>query len=228
MYKTGERRGEERNMKKRVISKEELRGRLLKIFGLDEPILISEIIDVWKEYSRPRVYQLLNEMQDDGSIAKGDPGIYYIPTTTPNGERSVLSRESVIEKRFICHEGDIFGYYSGPTLLNRLGLTTEAPEETELVTSNASAKIRRIKVCDLEIVVRRSKVPINKKNAYALMLLEVFTELQRSLEGDEMEIIKNFVSFRNVKEDDILRNSRYFPLCTLKVILETGLKNIFE
>ncbi|MCL1984375.1 MAG: hypothetical protein FWG58_03120 [Methanomassiliicoccaceae archaeon] len=214
-------------MKERVVDKEELIGRLLKRFGENAPIFISEIAEEWGEYSRSRVFQLLREMLKDGMIAKGDNGIYYLPTVTLTGQRSVLGHEDIIDKRFIYSGDDIFGYYSGLSLLNGLHLTTQMPFRIELVTSNASATVRKIEVDGFPITVRRSKVKISKKNVYALMLLEAFTEMRRPLKGREIVYMKEFAESRKIRKEDVVRYSRYFPLYTMKSILDTGLDNVF-
>ncbi|MCL1904752.1 MAG: hypothetical protein FWG19_01340 [Methanomassiliicoccaceae archaeon] len=214
-------------MKERVVDKEELIGRLLKRFGENVPIFMSEIAETWKEYSRSRVFQLLREMLKDRMIAKGDNGIYYLPTVTLTGQRSVLDHEDIIDKRFICSGDDIIGYYSGLSLLNGLHLTTQMPFRVELVTSNASATVRKIEVDGFPITVRRSKVKISKKNVYVLMLLEAFKEMRRPLKGREIAYMKEFAEYRKIKKEDVVRYSRYFPLYTMKSILDTGLDNVF-
>jgi len=214
-------------MRRRSADNEELADRLLKRFGYNEPIFTEEIIDIWNEYSRSRVFQLLKEMQEEGIIEKDGRNVYYFPTLISTGEKMILGRQQLIDRKYIYHGEEIFGYYSGPKLLNGLHLITQMPFQIELVTSNTSAKVRKVKVKNFEITVRKSKVKINKNNVYALMLLEAFTDMRRPLEGQEIEDMREFVRLRNIKEKDVLRYSRHFPIYTLNNILETGLDNVF-
>jgi len=212
----------------RTVSKEELAERLLKKFGYDEPIFTSEILDSWKEYSRPRVFQILKELMGENKIVKDEAGIYYFPTKIMTGEQMVLGRQQIIDKKFITYGKEIFGYYSGMKLLNGLHLTTQMPFQIELVSSKASAKVRKVKVKNFAITVRRSRVPINKNNVHALMLLEAFAELRRPLEREEVGWIKEFVKLKNIKEEDVLFYSRYFPRHTMKNLCKTGMGIMFE
>lgn len=214
-------------MRTRMITKEKLVQRLLKKYGHNEPIFTSEIIDTWKEYSRPRVFQLLKELLNDGTIAKEDVGIYYFPTVMLTGKRSVLGRRKITNKKYIYRGEAVFGYYSGLTLLNELHLTTQMPFDIELVTSKTSASVRKIRISNSTVTVRRSKIPISKKNVYTLMLLEAFTEMRQPLNKKETDYMKEFVGTYDIKKEDVLRYAKHFPAHTLESILGTGLNNVF-
>jgi hypothetical protein len=214
-------------MRTRMASKEELAGRLLKKFGHDVPIFTSEIIGAWKEYSRSRVFQLLNELLKDGTIVKNRSGIYYFPTTRVTGKRSTLDHEKIVDKKYVYHGEMTFGYYSGISLLNGLHLTTQMPFHTELVTSKASTPVRKIWHGRASVTVRRSKVPISNKNVHALMLLEAFTEIRRPLDEEETEYMREFVELKKIKKEDVLRYAKHFPAHALNSLLGTGIKNVF-
>lgn len=214
-------------MRTRSITKEELAERLLKKFGYNEPIFTSEIVDNWGEYSRPRVFQLLKELLKENLITKSDTGVYYFPTVMVTGKLSVLGRQKIMDKKFIRYGEETFGYYSGISLLNGLHLMTQMPFHIELVSSKASANIRKIKISNSEVTVRRSRVPITKKNVHALMLLEAFTEMRRPLDKEEAGWIREFVEIKNIKEEDVIRYSRYFPMHTLESLFGTGIRNVF-
>ena len=216
-------------MKKRVrsTSKEELVERLLKRFGYDEPIFTQEILETWKEYSRPRVFQLLKELLKEGTITKEGTGVYFFSTELYARRRTVLGRQPIMDKKFIRYGGEVFGYYSGMSLLNGLHLTTQMPFQIELVSSKASAKIRKVRISNSEVTVRRSRVPVTKNNVHALMLLEAFMEMRRPLDEEETKWIREFVKLKNIKEEDVIRYSRYFPIHVLKSLYGTGIRNVF-
>ncbi|MDR0335185.1 MAG: hypothetical protein LBH69_04800 [Methanomassiliicoccaceae archaeon] len=214
-------------MRTRMVTKEELADRLLRKFGTNEPIFTKEVIRSWKEYSRPRVFQLLKELLKDGVIARSEYGVYYFPTIMLTGKRSVLSGWKITNKKFIHHGEAIFGYYSGLTLLNGLHLTTQMPFDIELVTSKTSASVRRVKVSTSFVTVHRSRVPITKKNVYALMLLETFTEMRRPLNKKEAGYIREFVELKQIREEVVLRYAKHFPAHALENILRIGEKNVF-
>ncbi|MCL2712697.1 MAG: hypothetical protein FWD37_05450 [Methanomassiliicoccaceae archaeon] len=212
-------------MRERIVSKETLAKRLLKKFGQDEPIFTSEILSVWKEYSRPRVFQILKEMVNEGKIIKKESGVYYFPLIIERTGRPMsLSRTQVLEKKFLFQKEEIYGYYSSLKLLNGLHLITQMPFDIEMVSSNTSAGIRKV---DVNVTVRRSKVQITKNNVHALMLLEAFKEMRRPLYKKEVKWMREFVQVKNIKKEDVLRYSRHFPAHTLDSILRTGIDNVF-
>ena len=214
-------------MRTRMVTKEKLAERLLKKFGHNEPIFTSEIIKIWKEYSRPRVFQLLKELLKDGAIAKNRFGVYFFPTQLREGEWTIIGRDQILEKKFIRRGETIYGYYSGLSLLNGLHLITQMPFDLEIVTSRTSATVRKINTGKATLTVHRSKVPITNKNVHTLMLLEAFTEFRSPLNKKEAGYIREFVELKNIKEKDVLHYARYFPAHALESLLGTGMKNVF-
>jgi hypothetical protein len=107
---------------------EKLIERLKEKYGCNEPIFTVEILSAWSEYSRPRVFQLLKGATAEGLLVRFAMGIYYIPTMTFLGKPSSLDPQKVIEKQYIESGGEVYGYYSGMTLLNGALLWTAGKE----------------------------------------------------------------------------------------------------
>ena len=210
-----------------MVTKEKLAERLLKKFGHNEPIFTSEIIRIWKEYSRPRVFQLLKELIEEGTITRGYPGVYYFSTELFKGKRTGLSFQRVIEKKFIRRGENTFGYYSGLKLQNGLHLITQMPFDLEIVSSRTSAPVRKISNGKAVFTLHRSKVPITNDNVQTLKLLQAFTDLGERPSKKQTGYIREYVELYNIKEKDVLHYARYFPAHTLELILETGVKNVF-
>jgi hypothetical protein len=215
-------------MRTNKTDREQLVKRLIKKFGYNEPIFAAEIVDTWKEYSRPRVFQILKELVKEDVITKDGPGVYYIASFIESlGKKRSIGRQQILDKMFIQDRGKMYGYYAGITLLNGLYLTRQMAFDIEVVSSKASAVVRKVKVQNSYVTVRKSRVPINKKNVYTLMLLEAFTRMKRPLYGKELLGIREFVKLRNIAEEDLIRYARYFPAHTMESILETGMENVF-
>jgi len=214
-------------MRTRMVAKEELADRLLKKFGHNEPIFTSEIIKTWKEYSRPRVFQLLRELLKDGLITKSRPGVYFFPTQLRGGEWTIIGHHQILEKKFIRRGEERFGYYSGLKLLNGLHLITQMPFDLELISSKTSASVRKIQMGRATLTVHRSKVPITKDNVQTLKLLQAFTDIGQLPSRKQTAYLKEYVELYNIKEKDVLHYARYFPAYTLERLLETGMKNVF-
>ncbi|MDY3898651.1 MAG: hypothetical protein SOZ32_00325, partial [Bacilli bacterium] len=84
-----------------------LMERLKTHFELNEPIFTNEILEIMQDYSRPRIYQLINEAERNGELIHYDNGIYYMPKQTEFG-LSVPTVNSVVNKKYIKNKGDTF------------------------------------------------------------------------------------------------------------------------
>ena len=205
----------------------ELVDRLIERYGYNEPVMTEEIIATWNEYSRSRVFQLLREYTNKGLISKFDMSVYYIPRMTTLGSLSTLNPEKVIAKKYVRANNEVFGYYAGLNLLNGLYLTTQVPSTYEIVSSKASAIVRRINVGKSRVKLRKARLPITKDNVNALMLLEAFCEMGRPLDEDELFGVQEFVRVKDIKEKDVFKYASCFPAIAIKSLIGTGVENVF-
>ena len=98
---------------------------LLENYEKGEPIFLSDLCMEGMTEENLRYH--LKRMTDDGKISRFAPGIYYCPKTNLLGEKQILSPETVALHKYIRRKGKRFGFYSGYTLANRLGLSTQVP-----------------------------------------------------------------------------------------------------
>ena len=197
------------------IKKAELIARLKKQFNVNEPIFTEEILAAWSDYSRPRIFQLLKTMVADGSISKYATGVYYFSRPTFLGTQSVLSAVEVAEKRYLQANGQVFGYYSGLTLLNMVGLTNQVPNTREIVTTKETTNVRNVYIGGRRFLVRRAKTEVNGENAPELQLLEIFNIIDRftdrPLERYQVDNILALAGGRKINKRIALECSKYFP-----------------
>jgi hypothetical protein len=208
------------------VDRQELISRLANGFGYNEPIFTTEIQGSWREYSRPRIFQLLADFEREGVIARSGAGVYYLPTQTLLGA-SVLGNRKIIDKKYIRSGDSVYGYYTGLKLLNELRLTQQMPARLEVVTSKASAQVRSVKIGESIVTVRKSRVPVDKNNVAALILLEAFNEVGRSLTPNEARGIREFVEERALKTRDVFRFADNFPAKAIRNLIGTGVENVF-
>ena len=116
---------------------------------------------------------LLSGYVKTGELRRYAQGIYFVPKISALGE-SVLSFESVIERKYISDNGDIFGYYSGMSLLNLVGLSDQVPNVPEITTNKEATRKRKVKIRMRSVIVRRSDVEINKDNVLYLQFMDIF------------------------------------------------------
>ncbi len=109
-------------------------------FGNNEPIIIKEIdsenrYDIDKDSFR----KYLSRLHEEDKIERFDNGIYYFATLNQYfNEKSKLSENKVIEKKYIRDDNVVYGYITGYSFVNYLGLTTQVPQVIEIVTGKIS------------------------------------------------------------------------------------------
>jgi len=206
------------------IERTELIARLKEEFGEGEPIFTSEIINSWKEYSRPRVFQLLNEFCSDGTIVRYVKGVYYFPETGFWGGLVPLSATKVAEKRYMKADGNVFGYYSGLTLKNMIGLSNQVPAIREIVTTNETTRVREVVIGKFYFRVRRSKLQITKENAPLLQVLEIFNKTDGPLERYQKENILALIGKERIDKELLFECAEYFPKRALKNLMNSEIR----
>jgi predicted transcriptional regulator of viral defense system len=68
------------------------------------------------------------------------------------------------DKKFIFDKNGAFGFYSGLTLQNAIGLTTPVPNTVEIVTNREKSRRREINVGNQNLCLRRSRTIITSRN----------------------------------------------------------------
>ena len=144
-------------------------------YGYNEPLSFSEIQSVLSRYSMQRVYQLIDIAIAEQKLQRFENGIYYVPTRTIFGISKLDPAKVVFRKYVQDFGGKTYGYYSGLTLLNGLGLTTQVPNVIEVVTNKEASRVREVYVGKQRVRLRRSRVPVTNENADALAVLDLFT-----------------------------------------------------
>ncbi len=203
--------------------------RLKNKFGVNQPILTSEILEEMSEYSRPRVFQLLKKAEKEETLIKFDKGIYYIPTKTRYGN-SLISVEQVINKKYISDKNDIYGIYGGLHLQQSFMLTYQVPNTIEVITNNETMWVREIKFKNRNIILRKSRFPITKENVDVYTLLELFNNIDMKKYFEDSSVKREIIEFikdRRIKIKDVYVLSSAFPSKTTRNIMESGIINEF-
>ena len=128
---------------------------LLEIFGKNEPIFLSDIH--YEDYSDIWLKKKLAKLCESNQVIRYERGIYYIPVKTPFGN-SILNPNRIIERKYLSEKGNRIGFYTGITALQQAGLSTQMSNIPEIQTNNENSKLRRVKVGNQEVILRKSRV----------------------------------------------------------------------
>lgn len=183
-------------------------------YDINNPIFIDEIRFLFNNYSKIRIAQLIQEAIEDGKLARFENGIYYIPSKTILGN-SVLSTTKVIEKKYIKNDTDVYGFYCGISFMNNIGITTQVPNTYEIMTNKESTRVRKVKVENQEIVLRKARIEVNKNNHMTLQFLEFITSTDMEfLLNNKEKVSKYFVNYIDKKQ--VIKYMPKYPSKTIK------------
>lgn len=153
-------------------------------------------------------------------------GIYYLTQETAFGETRI-DRDAIISDKYLK---DNNGYESGPYALYKLGLTTQLPNQREIV-SNHSYECRR-KDQKLDVWVKPPKTVINQNNIDYLMILDVIDILDKyPVDTDEpYRYIAKQIDEKGLEYNMLLAMAdKYYNIGTIKKLArvagESGVDN---
>ena len=168
----------------------ELFDQLFEKYGYNNPFIFDEIH--YKDYSTSWLKKELEKLVSSKKISRFERGLYYIPEKTIFGESS-LNPQKVIEKKYLSNYS---GFYSGISMANKIGLTSQMPNVIELYTNNEKSRFREITINSQQVVLRKSRVSINEDNIDVLSFLELMNSFSKDYFVDERKkiIIKYIIN----------------------------------
>ncbi len=190
-----------------------------------EPIFSSDI--VIPSLTEENLRYHLKRLTDDGILYRFEAGIYYFPKTDIFGEKLALTADTVAFHKYIRRRGKRIGYYSGYTLANRMGLSTQVPHTEEITSNYAPAQVRELSIKNRRYILRRPLVEVTDENVAVLQFLDCLKDLEKCAE-EEPEVCGRILT-GYAKEHDITkimvdRFLANYPLKIYKAIYETGVQ----
>lgn len=200
---------------------------LIKSYQPNEPIFLC---DIDLPVSNGNLRKMMKDLCDVGKIKRFDIGIYYLPKQSRLKGGVPLSVDTVAKYKYVCRNGNIEGYYSGYTFANMLGVTTQVPYTIEIVSNNASAKVREIDLQGRRIILRKSRVPITNENYQILQLLDFLKDANEYYDDDNdifENRIRKYIVDENIKKDDVDLYIKHYPDKIYRYIYEMRLYDVF-
>ena len=200
---------------------------LLANYKANEPIFVS---DIDLPVSDVNLRQMFKTICDAGKIKRFDTGIYYIPKASILKGGVPLAADEVAVAKYIIRKGKVDGFYSGYTFANQLGISTQVPYIKEIVSNNASTRVKEVNVRNKKIILRRARTEITNESYVVLQLLELLKDLEQYYDisfENVCERLKKYVKTENIKKADVDKYIGDFPDKIYKNIYRTGLYNVF-
>lgn len=192
-----------------------------------EPIFTGDI-DI-PEFTDENLRYHLKKLTDDGIICRFEAGVYYFPKTNLFGEPTTLSAETVAIHKYINRKGKRIGYYSGYTLANRMGLSTQVPFTEEITSNYAPAPVREMTIKNRKYIIRRPAVEITDENVTTLQLLDCLKDIEKCAEEEPEvcgKILSAYAKEHGITKAMIDKFIENYPLKIYKAIYETGVEYV--
>ncbi len=185
----------------------------------NEPIFVEDIVRSFPNHSRQWIDDTLKNLVQKNRIKRFSTGVYYIPVKYKNGE-STLNIKMVIERKYIKNRNDVIGFYSGDSLLMKIGLINRNSEMITVVTNREKSKGRKVVIGDKTIYLKKPPTEITGNNCSALRFLEA-VRIMDFMHSDrfDLEAFMNFVKNSSVRISDINKYCMFFPDEVSKKIL---------
>lgn len=195
-----------------------------KIYGLNEPIFVSDLADCGMTMARIR--NEVKKLVDDGKLRRFDTGIYYLPKKTIFNTYAAPSREIVIKKKYIQDKDENFGYLSGVGLANQLGLTTQVPAVYEIVSNKATKDYREVIIGNAKVILRKPRIVVTEENYKVLQFLDLIKDIDliAELTGVALkEKLLDFMTKAKITFEMVKQYIKYFPDKIFKNLYDAGL-----
>lgn len=201
--------------------------KLSKNFDTNEPIFTEEILSLFKEYSRAQVFRYIDKAKNNKELIQFTKGVYYIPTITFWGDLSMITTDSVVEKKYLRNSNQVYGVYSGIKLLNLFSVTTQMGATIEIVTNNETTRCRHIDINGRKFILRKSRCNITKKNYAAYTILQLFNDFddQDKLDDHSYKSIVEYINNYKVEKEQLLELSMQFSARAIKKLIGSGILN---
>lgn len=174
-----------------------LKDYLMENYGYNEPIFINDLFI--EGISENAVRQSVKRLAASGFLERYDSGIYYIPKRGGILGKSYLDPNIVIMRKYVQNKSDKYGYVTGLSFANELGLTTQMPAIIEVVTNREATNGRMVMVGNQKVRVKKSSVPISESNAELLQLLDAIGQAEKYTELTIKETIEKLIVYMRKK-----------------------------
>lgn len=201
-----------------------LKTYLMENYGYNEPIFLNDL--VIEGLSDNAVRQSVKRLVASGFLERYDNGIYYIPKRGGLLGKSYLDPSMVIMRKYVQNKSEIYGYITGISFANQLGLTTQMPAVIEVVTNREATNGRMITVGSQRVRIKKPALTVSDSNAELLQLLDTVGQAEKYTELTIEETIETFISYMRKKrftKEQLSEVSSVLTGATAKKLIEWGM-----
>lgn len=202
---------------------------LKEVYGYGVPIFLKDL-RIGKK-SQTSIRKDLSRAVQKGDIVRESHGVYFFDSK--KDFPSNISFNEIVELRFIKNDYDIpglnldvYGYYTGLTFLNQIGLSQQVPAVIEICTNKTSC--HRIFRCNgYRAEIKKGKIEINRYNYKALQFFDLFYLIGKEDIKKNYKLLNDYI-LKNLTKTDFEKYVGLYPNRILKLIVESGLIYAFR
>lgn len=201
-----------------------LKSYLLENYRYNEPIFLNDL--KIEELSENAVRQSVKRLAVNGFLERFDKGIYYIPKQDGLLGKSYLDPLLVIMRKYVKNESETYGYVTGMTFANQLGLTTQMPAIIEIVTNREATNGRIVTVGNQKVRIKKAAVIVSDNNAELLQFLDGIGQAEKYSElsmEETIEIMSAYVKGKGFTREQLAGVASGMTGAVAKKLIEWGL-----
>ena len=149
----------------------------------------------------------LKRIVDNGRLERFHKGIYYQAKETLFGKKR-LNADAVAIDMFVKKGERIIGYETGPSLFNKIGLTTQIPKNYYIATNLYTKRLNYGR----NVVIKKPVTEIENSNVKYLQALDVIANLDKiPIDTEEpIKIVRDFISQSGIENNKMILMARKF------------------
>ena len=201
-----------------------LKTYLMENYGYNEPIFLNELSV--EGLSKNAIRQSVKRLTANGFLERYDSGIYYIPKSGGLLGKSYLDPTVVIMRKYVESKSNQYGYITGLSFANQLGLTTQMPAVIEIVTNREATNGRTVFLGNQRVRVKRSVIAVSDSNAELLQFLDSVGQAEKYTELTLDETVNRLIAYTKKKQFTKNQLSKVIPAlteATAKKLIEWGM-----
>ncbi len=194
--------------------------KLIDKIGTNTLFDLDRASKVDKSLSKDALKEEMSRLADKGIVLRISNGIYLIQ----EGQIDIQEYQyQSIFYRYIRNENDVYGFLGEDSFIRSLQNKKLPKKGITIITNKATSGKKTIKLFDYKVILKKSFMKIDKKNADLLCFLTYISQ------ADIEEIIKNhailasFLKERKFATSETLITLNSFPNKTAKKIIISGL-----
>ena len=177
------------------------------------PIFTNDIYKYVEEQIPGVRKDVLNEYvtryaKNNPEFIRHQKGVYYKTVITPFGKAGISYAE-LIKRTYLADGNEVFGYETGPSFMNKIGLTTQMPAHTYLATERTRVVVAGE---NDRLLLLKPITKVTKENYRYLQFLDLLNNRMKvRIEAENyQEILRKYIDNYGLNFELLLCYARYY------------------